>query len=200
MRKVLRYALLLAAAVTACSKAPVVEVTASFKLNKDVLQVGEELVIENTSEVKNDILAFCKWEYGNDQTGETVFYGLELDELSFTEPGLYTLSLTAYAEQGAGQDTYSRKIMVIDENDLPWADFECPQIIKVGEEVEFKDKSIDRIGGIKTWNWNIGGISSSVDSPLITFDTPSTGVEVSLTVTDAFGASDSVTKTIDISL
>lgn len=200
MIKVLRYVLLLAAAVSACSKAPVVEVTASFILNKDVLQVGEELVIENTSEVKNDILAFCKWEYGSDRTGQTVFYGLDLDELSFAEPGLYTLSLTAYAEQGAGQDTYSRKIMVIDENDLPWADFECPQIIKVGQEVEFKDKSIDRIGGIKTWNWNIGGISSSVDSPLITFDTPSMGVEVSLTVTDAFGASDSVTKTIDISL
>ena len=200
MIKVLRYALLLAAAVTACSKAPVVEVTASFKLNKDVLQVGEELVIENTSEVKNNILAFCKWEYGNDQAGETVFYGLELDEISFAEPGLYTLSLTAYAEQGAGQDTYSRKIMVIDENDIPWADFEYPQIIKVGQEVEFKDKSIDRIGGIKTWEWNIGGRASSFDSPLVTFDAPATGVEVSLTVTDAFGASDSVTKTIDITL
>ena len=200
MRKVLRFVLLLAAAATACSKAPVVEVTASFKLNKEVLQVGEELLIENTSEVKNNILAFCKWEYGNDQAGETVFYGLELDEISFAEPGLYTLSLTAYAEQGAGQDTYSRKIMVIDENDIPWADFEYPQIIKVGQEVEFKDKSIDRIGGIKTWEWNIGGRASSFDSPLVTFDAPATGVEVSLTVTDAFGASDSVTKTIDITL
>ena len=200
MRKVLRFTLLLAAAATACGKAPVVEVNASFKLNKDVLQVGEYLIIENTTEVKNNILAFCKWEYGNDRTGQTVFYGLELEEISFDEPGLYTLTLTSYAEQGAGEDTYSRQIMVVEENDIPWADFECPQNIKVGQEVEFKDKSIDRIGGVKTWEWNIGGTTSSFDSPLVTFDAPATGVEVSLTVTDAFGASDSVSKTIDITL
>ena len=200
MRKVLRFALLLAAAVTACSKAPVVEVTASFKLNKEVLQVGEELVIENTSEVKNNILAFCKWEYGNETTGQTVFYGLELESITFATPGLYTITLTSYAEQGAGQDTYSRQVMVLEENDIPWANFSCPASAKVGEEVLFEDKSVDNIGGIKTWNWKIGGITSTFDSPLIVFDAPAAALEVTLTVIDAFGASDSVTKTIDITL
>ena len=200
MRKVLRFIILLAAAATACSKAPVVEVTASFKLNKEVIQVGEELIIENTSEVKNNTLAFCKWEYGNEQTGQTVFYGLELESVTFDAPGLYTLTLTAYAEQGAGEDTYSRQVMVLEENDIPWADFECPKTARVGEEVLFEDISVDNIGGIKTWKWNIGGILSSFDSPLIVFDAPAAGLEVTLTVTDAFGASGSVTKTIDITL
>ena len=200
MRKVLRIALFLAAAATACSKAPVVEVTASFKLNKEVLQVGETVFIENTSEVKNNILAFCKWEYGNDQVGRTVCYSLELEGVSFAAPGLYTITLTSYAEQGAGQDTYSRQVLVLDENDIPWADFSCPASAKVGEEVLFEDKSVDNIGGIKTWNWNIGGTLSTFDSPLIVFDAPAAGLEVTLTVTDAYGASGSVTKTIDITL
>ena len=54
MRKLFCSALILA--VVACSKAPVVEVTAAFTTNKDVYQVGEEVFIENTSNVVNDIL------------------------------------------------------------------------------------------------------------------------------------------------
>lgn len=184
-------------AVVCCSKAPVVKVTASFTTNKDVYQVGEELIIENTSTVENNILAFCKWEYGSEE-GKSVFYGLDIEGISFDAPGLYKVELTAYAEQGAGQDTYSRQIMVIDENDKPWAYFECPASARVGEEVLFEDKSVDNIGGISVWNWDIGGVSSPYQSPLMVFDAPVTGMVVTLTVTDSFGASDSFTRTIDI--
>lgn len=177
-----------------CSK-PVVEVTARFSTNKDVYQTGEELIVQNTSEVKNNTLAFCKWEYN-----EQVHYGLELDGLSFANPGLYTITLTAYAEQGAGQDSYSRQILVVEENDIPWANFNCPPTVRVGEEVLFEDKSVDNIGGITTWAWNIGGKTYSSDSPIVVFDSPATGVAVTLTVTDALGAVDSITKTIDITL
>ncbi len=196
MRKLTVLVILIAAALS-CKKDPAVEVTASFTTNKDVFQVGEEIVIENTSTVKNNILAFCQWEYG-DKSGMEKFYGLELEGVSFNLPGLYTITLTAYAEQGAGKDTYSREVLVIDENDIPWADFDCPAQARVGEEVVFEDRSIDNIGGIKSWRWNIGGIESVIDSPVIVFDTPATGVLVTLTVTDAYDASDTVTKTIDI--
>ena len=189
--------LILAAAAFSCTKTPAVEVTASFTTNKDVFQVGEEIVIENTSTVKNNILAFCQWEYG-DKSGTEKAYTIELEGVSFKLPGLYTITLTAYAEQGAGQDTYSREVLVIDENDIPWADFACPSQARVGEEVVFEDRSVDDIGGIKSWRWDIGGIESAIDSPVIIFDAPATGVRVTLTVTDAFGASDTVTKTIDI--
>ncbi len=196
MRKLTVLVILIAAALS-CKKDPAVEVTASFTTNKDVFQVGEEIVIENTSTVKNNILAFCQWEYG-DKSGMEKFYGLELEGVSFNLPGLYTITLTAYAEQGAGKDTYSREVLVIDENDIPWADFDCPAQARVGEEVVFEDRSIDNIGGIKSWRWNIGGIESVIDSPVIVFDTPATGVLVTLTVTDAYDASDTVAKTIDI--
>ena len=199
MRKLITLTLIIAAALS-CSKKPEVIVTAAFTTNRDVIHSGEELIITNNSTVENNILAFCKWEYGNMETGFNNYYGLEFEGLSFDAPGLYTITLTAYAEQGAGQDTYSRQILVIDENDIPWADFNCPAAAKVGEEVVFEDKSVDRVGGIKTWAWNIGGIVSSFDSPVIVFDAPAEGLAVTLTVTDAYGASDSVTKTIDITL
>ena len=189
--------IILVAAALSCKKDPAVEVTASFTTNKDVFQVGEEIIIENTSTVKNNILAFCQWEYG-DKSGMEKFYGLELEGVSFRLPGLYTITLTAYAEQGAGQDSYSRQVLVIDENDIPWANFTCPAQVRVGEEVVFEDHSVDHVGGIKTWQWNIGGIQSVIDSPVIVFDAPATGVLVTLTVTDAYDASDTVTKTIDI--
>ena len=196
MRKLTALIILVAAALS-CKKDPAVEVTASFTTNKDVFQVGEEIIIENTSTVKNNILAFCQWEYG-DKSGMEKFYGLELEGVSFRLPGLYTITLTAYAEQGAGQDSYSRQVLVIDENDIPWANFTCPAQVRVGEEVVFEDHSVDHVGGIKTWQWNIGGIQSVIDSPVIVFDAPATGVLVTLTVTDAYDASDTVTKTIDI--
>ena len=197
MRKLIAITLIIAAALS-CSKQPEVKVTAAFTTNRDVIHVGEELLITNNSSVENNILAFCKWEYGNMETGYQYYYGLEFEGLSFDAPGMYTITLTAYAEQGAGEDSYSRQILVVDENDIPWADFNCPAVAKVGEEVLFEDKSVDNIGGIKTWSWDIGGITSAFDSPVIVFDTPATGVKVTLTVTDAFGASGSVTKYIDI--
>ena len=195
MRKLVCFAFLLAA--VACSKAPVVEVTAGFTTDKDVYQVGEEVIIENTSEVVNDILAFCKWECDG-ADGEPVHYVLDLEGVTYSKPGFYTITLTSYAEAGAGQDTYSKQILVTNENDTPWAYFECPAVVKVGQEVLFEDKSVDNIGGVKDWVWTINGQLYEIQSPLIVFDAPASGVDVTLTVTDFYGASDSFTRTIDI--
>jgi PKD repeat protein len=195
MRKLFCSALILA--VVACSKAPVVEVTAAFTTNKDVYQVGEEVFIENTSNVVNDILAFCIWECEGAE-GDPVHYVLNLESLTYNTPGIYTIKLTSYAEAGAGQDTYSKQILVTDENDTPWAFFECPAVVKVGEEVLFEDKSADNIGGVNSWHWDINGQVYEIQSPLLVFDAPATGVTVKLTVTDVYGASDSFSRIIDI--
>ena len=195
MRKLFCSALILAA--VACSKAPVVEVTAVFTTNKDVYQVGEEVFIENNSNVVNDILAFCKWECEGAE-GDPVHYVLNLESLTYNTPGIYTIKLTSYAEAGAGKDTYSKQILVTDENDTPWAFFECPAVVKVGEEVLFEDKSADNIGGVNSWSWEINGQVYEIQSPLLVFDAPAAGVTIKLTVTDVYGASDSFSRTIDI--
>ena len=190
------YVLILLLALSCAKDAPV-RVTAAFTTNKDVYQVGEEILIRNESTVDNDILAFCKWAYGNSDHTEYA-YALEFEGLSFDEPGLYSITLTAYAEQGAGEDTCTRLVKVVDENDRPWADFSCPDVVKVGEEVVFEDKSVDHVGGIASWDWQIGAHTSRYQSPVIVFDAPQKGLVVKLTVTDAYGLKDSQTKTIDV--
>lgn len=183
--------------ILSCTKENAVEVKALFSTNKDVYQVDEEIIITNESAVKNNVLAFCKWTYGQEEAWSNA-YTLELEGVRFNQPGDYTISLTAYAEEGAGKDTYTKKIKVISENDIPWADFECPATVKVGEEVVFEDKSVDHVGGIVVWQWKIGEFESTYQSPRITFEKPQTGVEVVLTVVDSYGARGSVKKLIDV--
>lgn len=179
-----------------CTKNAVV-VTASFTTNKDVYHTGETVLITNTSAVKNNILAFCDWEYGDGEEMEHQ-YSIDLEGVSFSSAGTYYIKLTAYAEQGAGKDSFMKKIVVTDENDIPWADFECPAVVKVGEDVVFEDKSVDLIGNITKWQWDFDGTPSTYQSPRMNFTTPVQGMNVTLTVTDAYGASDTITKQIDV--
>ena len=198
MKKLIYFAFLLVA--VSCSKAPVVHVTASFQTNKDVYRVGEEVIIENTSTVENDILAFCKWEYDGDEAKQ-YHYGLELEGVSYNTPGVYTITLTSYAEAKsvhAIEDTYSKTIVVVDENDTPWAYFTCPDVIRVGEEVLFQDGSKDSIGGVKSWSWKVGSEVYESDNVSVVFEAPVSGLVVTLTVTDVYGAKDSFSRTIDV--
>ena len=198
MKKLFYFAFLLVA--VSCAKAPVAEIKASFTTNKDVYQVNEEVIIENTTEVKNEILAFCEWVYDGEEDKQ-YHYGLELEGLSFKNPGVYVITLTSYTEAHsvvATKDTYSKTIVVVDENDTPWAFFTCPEIIKVGEEVVFKDGSKDAIGGVKSWHWTIGDAVYESEDAAVVFETPVTGLVVTLTVTDVYGASDSFSRTIDV--
>ena len=198
MKKLFYFAFLLVA--VSCTKAPVAEITASFTTDRDVYLVGDEIFIENTTVVKNEILAFCEWEYGSEEEKQ-YHYGLELESLSFKNPGVYVITLTSYTEAHsvvATKDTYSKTILVIEENDTPWAFFTCPDVIKVGEEVLFKDGSKDTIGGIKSSHWTIGDTVFESEDAAMVFDAPVTGLVVTLTVTDYYGASDSFSRTIDV--
>lgn len=198
MKKLFYFAFLLVA--VSCTKAPMAEITASFTTDRDVYLVGDEIFIENTTVVKNEILAFCEWEYDGDE-GKQCHYGLEFEGLSFKNPGTYVITLTSYTEAHsvvATKDTYSKTILVVDENDTPWAFFTCPDVIKVGEEILFKDGSKDTIGGIKSSHWTIGDTVFESEDAAMVFDAPVTGLVVTLTVTDYYGASDSFSRTIDV--
>lgn len=106
-----RFALiLLAAAVTvvSCQKNKTVQVHASFTTDKDKYDYGETVYITNTSTVTGGEIGMCKWEWGDGN----VFYGDEIGSLSFQDDGEYPLTLTVYADLGAGKDTYTGKIIV----------------------------------------------------------------------------------------
>lgn len=196
MKKVFLILSVLLAAVS-CSKEKEVVVHAMFTTNKDIVHVGEDIVISNESVVENGILAMCQWSYG--PIGSlTTEYKDELESVVFDAPGTYIISLTVYAEQGSGMDSYTRKIVVNEENDIPWADFDCPASAIAGYEVTFEDKSFDEIGGIVSWEWDIDGMESIYQSPVVIFPNARSGALVKLTVTDAYGATGTVTKTLDI--
>lgn len=184
-------------AAVSCSKEKGVIVKAAFTTNKDVVHVGEDIVISNNSTVENGIFAMCQWSYG--PIGDLkVEYKDELESVVFDEPGTYIISLTVYAEQGSGRDSYTRTVIVNEENDIPWAEFVCPTRVKVGEEVTFEDKSVDEIGGIVSWEWEIDGVESIYQSPSMIFSEPKAGAIAKLTVKDAFGETGSMTKLFDI--
>lgn len=82
-------------------------VHASFTTDKPKYDYGESVVITNTSTVENGEIGLCKWEWDGN-----VSYEEEIGPLVFQMDGEYPVKLTVYADLGAGQDTYTGKIIV----------------------------------------------------------------------------------------
>ncbi len=87
----------------------------------------------------------------------------------------------------------------------PQADFSwTPSAPQAGAEIQFTDNSKDQgspfsSAGVKTWSWNFGDDASSPSqSPRHTYSKGGT-YSVTLTVTDASGGTNSVTKQIIVS-
>ena len=179
--------------LSSCQRELQVEVEASFTLDHEEYGPMEPVVITNTTQVKNSVIAICKWEWpGN------VSYEMEPKDVVFKEVGEYEISLTVTANDGAVKDRCSQIIKVVDNNIKPVADFTwSPTTVKAGDPVTFTDLSTDEDGEIKSWEWKIGGGVRTEQNPVVTI-IESGEVEVSLTVTDnRFGTS---TKTVVIAV
>lgn len=191
--------IILAAAMltAACEQKEQVEVLASFTTDKEVYGFGETIRITNTTEVKNSIIAICKWEYNNE-----VSYDFAPEDISFMNEGEYPITLTVTANDDAVKGSFTKVITISDTNIKPVADFswsvdgnpeDSPETIRAGEKVKFTDKSTDRDGTIESWEWAIGSSTSTEQNPVYEF-VEYGDVEVSLTVTDnMYGKS---TKTV----
>ena len=176
-----------------CSCRQEARVVASFELDKDVYQILDLVSITNTSTASNTFIGMCKWE-----CGDMVSYDMELEDLTFDTVGEYPLSLTVYADEGVAMDKITKIIVVEDHNVPPVADFSLPEgPYEMDKPLQFTDKSTDEFGGIVSWEWNIGGVSSSEQNPRVSIISWGE-VTVSLTVTDFYGASDTKTKTINV--
>ena len=183
--------LALAAAVISCKKNP--SVTAFFTTDKDVYEIQEDVVVENLSTSKNVEIGLCKWEWDN-QTS----YQDDLGVISFSEVGEYTIRLTVYPEQGEGSpDTYEKVVNVYNHNEPPVAAFDAPSSAVQDAPVQFTDRSSDNTGRIVSWLWDIGGIISTEQNPSVSFISWG-DLLVTLTVTDNYGASSSVSRTVTV--
>jgi len=73
-----------------------------------------------------------------------------------------------------------------------------PEIIFVGDEVSFKDESVDPEGYLISWRWDFGdGASSSERNPVHVYEHEGR-YEVSLEVSDELGETSVVRKTIEV--
>lgn len=165
-----------------------------FTTDKDIYEIQEEVIIENLSSSKGVDIGMCKWEW-NGQTS----YQYDLGSISFNEVGEYTIRLTVYAEEGVIPPvTYERTVSVFNNNEPPVAAFDVPAVAVQDAPVQFTDRSTDNTGRIVSWHWDIGGVVSAEQNPSLTFISWG-DVKVTLTVTDNYGESSTVSKMVTVS-
>lgn len=178
--------------MSSCRKTPSVE--AIFELDLEECQIQEAVGVRNLSVAKETSIGLCKWEWEDQFSYET-----HPGTLTFTKVGNQTVKLTVWAEEGAAPaSTCTRTIRVFNNNEPPEVSFDAPATAVQDESVTFTDRSTDRTGRIVSWLWNIGGIISAEQNPTVTFISWGTGIDVTLTVTDNYGASSTLTKKMDV--
>lgn len=165
---------------------------ASFVWSPTVPIVGETVRFENTSTSLNGAITGHRWSFkdGTFAEGPVVFH-------NFTTPGTQLVKLTVTDERSRS-GTIELPIVI---NGRPTASFDMSPngLLPRGTPVVFTDTSQDSDGdAITAWSWDFGdGSSSNAQHPVHNFTQPGRH-NVTLTVTDARGATDTTTKQVRI--
>lgn len=179
--------------LASCKKA-VPTVTAYFEVGANECQILESISVTNLSSAIDTQIGLCKWEW-EDQ----VSYQNDLGSVSFSTVGEHTIKLTVWGEQGVAQpNTFTRTIRAYDNNEPPIVAFDLPASAVQDKPLQFTDRSTDATGRIVSWEWNIGGVNSTEQNPVVSFISWGDGIDVTLKVTDNYGASSSLTKKMNI--
>lgn len=169
-------------------------VHASFTTDKESYDVGDPVVLTNTSTAENALIAICKWELGKG----VVSYETTPENISYDQAGEYVIKLTVTSDRGAKKSSFEKTIRVVDNNIRPVADFTwSPEKVVAGEPVQFTDCSTDEDGEVVAWEWKFGTTTSDKQNPEFTFAAQG-ATEVSLTVTDNKKGRNTKTVTIDV--
>lgn len=177
-----------------CQPDEEVAVHASFTTDKESYDVGDPVVLTNTSTAENALIAICKWELGKG----VVSYETTPENISYDQAGEYVIKLTVTSDRGAKKSSFEKTIRVVDNNIRPVADFTwSPEKVVAGEPVQFTDRSTDEDGEVVAWEWKFGTTTSDKQNPEFTFAAQG-ATEVSLTVTDNKKGRNTKTVTIDV--
>lgn len=170
--------------------------TASFTFSPSSPDTGENINFDasGSSDPDGSITSYA-WDFGDGNTGTG-----QMTTHSYSSSGTYTVTLTVTDDEGAA-DTFSDTITV-SSNAPPAANFTySPTNPDTGETVSFDaSSSSDSDGSISTYEWDFDG-DGTTDA---TGETTSTtyaddgNYDVTLTVTDDDGATDSETKTVNV--
>ncbi len=152
---------------------------------------GAAIVFTDMSTSFPDVIVARAWDFGG--------LGTSADQnpvFTFTDNGLYTVTLTVTDEDGS-VDAISHDVTV---NDLgPMAEFSwSPDPQNEGATVAFTDTSISFPDAIVSWAWDFGGLGTSADqNPVFTF-TDNGLYTVTLTVTDEDGSMDAISHDVTV--
>ncbi len=166
---------------------------ASFTYYTDLLTIYTNASSSYTPD--GDPITSYQWDWNGDgiwdDTGITANH-------TYSLPGTYTVQLKVTDEDGH-IDIQSKQITV-SSNQPPIANFTySPENITINETVHFTDLSYDPDGSIINWTWNFGdGNYSYEQNPSHVYENAG-HYDVTLTVTDNSGGTNSTTKTITVS-
>jgi uncharacterized repeat protein (TIGR01451 family) len=155
---------------------------ADFVSNSPVC-LGIPILLTDTSQSATAWL----WDFG-DGVGKS---GAQNPSYTYTEPGDYTVTLTA-ANSGGYSDKHEASVTV---NALPRVSFTSNSPVYVGETVVFTNTT----SGGETYEWDFGdGVGKSTDAdPVYTYAAPG-NYTVILTAANAYGCSDFYQTTIEV--
>ena len=95
-----------------CQPDEEVAVHASFTTDKESYDVGDPVVLTNTSTAENALIAICKWELGKG----VVSYETTPENISYDQAGEYVIKLTVTSDRGAKKSSFEKTIRVVDNN------------------------------------------------------------------------------------
>ena len=168
---------------------------ALFTFSPSAPALGEWIQFDGTASVDPDgTIASYSWNLGDGTTS----YGATAWQ-RYTSPGTYTITLIVTDDDGAS-DSIAQTIQIGPTNQPPTAAFNySPTNPAVDGWVQFDaSASSDSDGSIATYTWSFGDGSSGTGAVAWhRFSAPGT-YQVSLTVQDDDGASDSASQTIQV--
>jgi parallel beta-helix repeat protein len=165
---------------------------ANFSLSSTNVSTYETINCMDHSTDIDGIIMNWSWDFGDGNSSyeqNTTHY--------YTDDGIYTINLTVRDDNG---DTASMEMHVTVNNRKPQANFTYhPLTPNTADTIQFTDISTDIDGYIVSWSWDFGnGYSSIVQHPTHQYTTSGL-YNVSLTITDDDGVTNSTILQINVS-
>jgi PKD repeat protein len=160
--------------------------TAGFSVNTNALTAD----FSDSSTDADGSISTWSWDFGDGNTSAA-----RNPSHTYDAGASYTVSLTVTDNDGATDSTSQGVTVTEPPNVDPTADF---SFSTAGLGVDFSDLSSDTDGTVASWSWDFGDTNnSSAQNPSHTYGGTGT-FNVTLTVTDNDGGSDTVSRSVSV--